>query len=106
MKPGAIDRCDDEGRYELTLNEETGLVVLGFDSLNELHLYVEGNHIEIERGRDYLIGFQLGGVAVEISECQTDAEKVIQGLVDSTDGAWKDAVYALAETVRRAAEQL
>lgn len=91
---GTISK-EASGKYRFNRNGEFE----EFESLQEL---LEDNwEADVAESDPYLIGYKLGGLAVSISECPIDKAKILEGLADSTDRAWLDAVNELAAILGR-----
>jgi len=94
---------ENTNRNAQIVRHEDGSYQLGaarFDTLNELMEFDPSGKL-VDAGDPYAIGYHLGGLAVQLQEGQVDKAKILQGLQDSTDSAWTDAVLALGTLLQQ-----
>ncbi len=81
--------------HSWTLDIETG-VGARFDDLAELVRFAEKAGIPLSDS-DHLLGYRIGGLVVELSECSKDRAAVLAALEETTDSVWKDAAREMAK---------
>lgn len=82
-----------------------GEVSIPFDEVQEAIDFASENEIDIT-GDPIVTGFNIGSLAVAVSESRMDEAQVHAGLVFSTDSAWTDALRKLAQIINNAADDL
>jgi hypothetical protein len=98
-------------QYHNSAVEGSLSTTITFESLNALVAYYQNAQAEhktfrLTEGREFIVGYELGALAVELVENDLSQEKIVEGIAFSTDGAWQNALIELAAIIRHAADHV
>lgn len=90
---------------EMNIGGNKADVNVKFDEVQQALDFARENNLNLSSD-PIVTGYNIGSLAVAVSEEKMDEALVHQGLVFSTDSAWVDSLRKLAEIINHAANEL
>jgi len=84
---------NSDATYTASWQDDRAVHTATYEMLSDLIGDLADN--EVEAGAGFIFGNRLGALAIELSETKLPRSEVVNGLFDTTDPAWEEALTGL-----------